>query len=140
MTSAANLDVQKRTATGTRAARKMRAENLVPGIIFGHKEEPVPVSVKREDIDHVLKVHDKVVDLQIDGKTETAVITDLQWDTFGINIIHVDFQRVDPNERVHVDVNIVLKGLALGVVEDGGTLEHLHRTLKIECPAIWGTL
>ncbi|MEZ6047469.1 MAG: 50S ribosomal protein L25 [Planctomycetaceae bacterium] len=102
---------------------------------FGHKQDSVAVTVKREDIDSILKSHDKVVDLQFDGTTETAVITELQWDTFGININHVDFQRVDANERVHVDVNIVLKGVAPGVVA-GGTLDHLHRTLSIECPAI----
>ncbi|MCA9038870.1 MAG: 50S ribosomal protein L25 [Planctomycetaceae bacterium] len=135
MTTAINLSVEKRPETGTRASRRLRAKNLVPGVIFGHKQESVPVTVKQEDIESILKSHDKVVDLQLEGKTETAVITDLQWDTFGAKIYHVDFQRVDPNERVHVEVNIVLKGIAHGVVE-GGTLEQLHRTLAIECPAI----
>ncbi|QDU79715.1 General stress protein CTC [Polystyrenella longa] len=135
MTSAINLDVEKRSEIGSRASRKLRAQNLVPGIVFGHKQDSVPVTVKREDIDSILQSHDKVVDLQLDGKTETAVITQLHWDTFGVNINHVDFQRVDPNERVQVEINIVLKGLAHGVTE-GGSLEQMHRRLSIECPAI----
>ncbi|MEZ6067337.1 MAG: 50S ribosomal protein L25 [Planctomycetaceae bacterium] len=76
-----------------------------------------------------------MVDLKLDGNSETAAVSEVQWDTFRRYLIHADFMRVDANERVHVEVPVHLKGTAPGVVA-GGILEQPLHTLSIECLAI----
>jgi large subunit ribosomal protein L25 len=77
-----------------------------------------------------------VVDLQTDGKTEKALIKEVQWDHLGKEVLHVDFARVAADERVVVSVPIEIKGAAVGVTAGGGVLDQPMHILSIECLAI----
>ena len=65
--------------------------------------------------------------------SDSALIRELQYDTFGLEILHVDFARVSADERVHVKVPLEVRGQAAGVKE-GGVVEHLIHEVEIECP------
>ena len=76
-----------------------------------------------------------MIDLSIDGKTEKALLSEVQWDTFGKHLLHVDFIRVDANERIEVTVPIHTRGTAPGVLA-GGILEQPHHEVHVECLAV----
>lgn len=135
MATITKLSASRREQTGTAASRRLRGQGLVPGNVYGHGQECIPVSVKAEDVRPIVASGAHVVDLDLEGKTETALIRDVQWDTFSTYIRHVDLLRVDANERVRMTVPVQLKGTAIGVVA-GGLLEQPLHSLHIECPAI----
>ena len=72
-----------------------------------------------------------VVDVEVDGTVEKAVVQELQWDVFSTKVMHVDLLRVDPNGRATVDVALELRGEAVGL-KDGGAVRQL--TLEFDSP------
>jgi large subunit ribosomal protein L25 len=135
MATITKLSASRREQTGTAASRRLRGQGLVPGNVYGHGQEAIPVSVRAEDVRPIVTSGAHIVDLDLEGKSETALIRDVQWDTFSTYIRHVDLVRVDANERVRLTVPVQLKGTAVGVVA-GGILEQPLHSLHIECPAI----
>jgi large subunit ribosomal protein L25 len=130
------LTTQSRNTNGSHEARRMRKKGLIPAVVYGHKEATVSVTVSRDDLYRVIRHGTRVVDLQSDGgKTETALIRDVQWDHLGHDILHVDFARVGKDERVKIEVRIELRGTAPGVTA-GGLLDQPIHSLEIECLAV----
>jgi large subunit ribosomal protein L25 len=126
---------QKRDERGSRAARRLRAGGRVPAVVYGHKEETIPLSVAAEDILRVIHHRARVIDLQTESKVEKALIREIQWDHLGKDVLHVDFARVAADERIEIEVPIELRGIAPGVVA-GGLLDQPLHTLTIECLAL----
>ncbi|WP_437186609.1 50S ribosomal protein L25 [Planctomicrobium sp. SH668] len=124
-----------RTSLGSTATRRLRNEGLVPCNVYGHKQAAATISVTSDAITSVVRSGSHVVELEVDGKSENALVKDVQWDTFSTGIIHVDFLRVDVNERVKLEVPLVLRGTPLGVLA-GGALDITHHMVAIECRAI----
>lgn len=123
-----------RQERGSRAARRIRAEGRVPAVLYGHHEEVLSLSVDGGEIDHVVKTHaHALLELHVDGTPESAIIKDCQFDFLGREILHVDFARVSKDERIKMDVQVVIKGVAPGVAEGGVVDQHVHH-LAIECP------
>lgn len=135
MSTAVKLSVSKRTEEGTRACRNLRIQGIVPCNVYGHGQDPVPVKVAADKVRPLINAGVKVVDLDIEGKTESVLVRDVQWDTFSNHVYHVDFQRVDATQRVLVEVPIQLRGTAPGVVAGGHVEQPLH-SLHVECPAL----
>lgn len=129
------LVAQRRSKLGTSANRRLRASGLVPGNVYGHKQDPISVSFSAKEAAALVRSTHRVVDLELDGKTETAILRESQWDAFHKELWHVDFMRVDANERVKADVDVVLRGTAAGVLA-GGVLEHSLHMLHVDCLAI----
>jgi large subunit ribosomal protein L25 len=129
------LAVQARTTIGTRAAKKVRASGMIPGIVYGHKQDPVAVSVPAKELDHAIRVqHARTFEISLNGKKETVLIRELQWDHLGKEMFHIDLWRVDATERVKVTVPVELRGQPKAT--GGGVLEQPLHTLHIECPAL----
>jgi large subunit ribosomal protein L25 len=125
-----------RQGRGTRAATKLRKQGQLPAVVYGHKEETVSVSVSAEELENVIRHKARVVDLQTQGApTQKALIREIQWDHLGKEVLHVDFERVSADERIHVSVPIEIRGIAPGVA-GGGVLDQPMHSLAIECPAI----
>ena len=135
MAELAKLEVHPRSGTGTAAARKLRRVGIVPGNIFGHKQDAVSVQMPAETVRAVLGKGARVVELSFGGKQEPALVSQVQWDTFALHLLHVDFMRVDPNERVKLKVPVHLRGTAAGALA-GGVVEQPHHEITIECLAI----
>lgn len=126
-----SLEVVTRSATGTRESRRLRRQGLVPAILYGHGEKCVDLAAKREALEAVIRHGSRVVDLTGAVK-ESALIRELQWDTFGVQPIHVDLLRVSKTERVKVKVPVDLRGDAPGH-RAGGTVNHVLHEVEIEC-------
>lgn len=126
------LKAEIREHTGSRYAGEVRAQGRIPAIVYGHKQEPVAISLDAHNLVEGLHHGHRVVDVQIGKKKETMMLKDLQYDYLGKNIIHIDLIRVDVTETVKVAVPIELKGTAKGTHESGIIEEHADR-LEIEC-------
>jgi large subunit ribosomal protein L25 len=129
------ITTEPRTRVGTSECRRLRRSGRIPANIIGHGEEPEAVSVTEDAFRPVLTTGHKVVDLTINGKTQKALVRDVQWDTFSQYVQHIDFLRVDATERMVVDVPIVLRGTPPGVTA-GGVLDHHMHTVSVEAPAV----
>jgi large subunit ribosomal protein L25 len=128
------LVVKKREKLGTSSTRRLRGEGQVPVNLYGHGEANASLSVPVEQIVAVIKHGGKLVRLSGDI-TETALLREVQWDTYSKDIIHIDLIRVSEKELVKTTVAIEIKGSAPGTTE-GGVLQFVLHELHIECPAI----
>ena len=129
------LTAKKRDRLGTRYAARVRDAGGLPAIVYGHKEEPLPVSLDRKDaLGHIHK-GEKVFRLQVDGAKEpqTVLLKDVQFGYLGNDIVHADFARVSLTDRVTVKVPIHLIGEAKGLKNAGAILMHPTSEVDIEC-------
>ena len=104
-----SLEVFARAATGSRESRRLRRQGMVPAVLYGHGEKCIDLAARREALEAVVRHGSRIVDLEGAVKT-SALVRDLQWDTFGVEPLHVDFVRVDKTERIKVRVPLDLKG------------------------------
>jgi large subunit ribosomal protein L25 len=128
------LQVQKRDTHGKRNNRRLRKGGCIPAVLYGHHEETLSLTVSADQLAAVLRHGQRVVDLEGAVK-EKAFIRELQWDTFGAHVLHADLTRVSADERIEIEVPVVLRGESPGVKE-GGHVNHLQHSVKIECLAI----
>jgi large subunit ribosomal protein L25 len=126
------LKAEIREHTGSKWAAKVRKQGRIPAIVYGHKQEPVAISLDAHNFVEGLHHGHRVIDLQIGKKKETMMVKDLQYDYLGRDIIHVDLVRVDASEMVKVAVPLELKGTAKGTHE-GGIIEGHTSHLEVEC-------
>jgi large subunit ribosomal protein L25 len=127
-------DPDKNKGTGTRVVRRLRKRGLVPAVIYGHKQQVVPITLTRDEVFHMIKAPGHLADLDVGGNSETVLIRDVQWDHLGKEVLHVDFARVSAEELIDTEVALELRGHAAGIAA-GGVLEHLVHTLRIRCRA-----
>jgi large subunit ribosomal protein L25 len=127
------LPVESRGTQGKRRNRRLRASGQVPAVLYGHGLENVPLMVSAEELTAVIRHGSRMVGLT-GAVTESAFIRDLQWDTWGTHIIHVDFTRISEHEIVEVRVVVEVRGEAPGVREGGVVNQHIHE-VEIACPA-----
>ena len=135
MAESITLVTQARPGRGTRAARKLRKGGLIPAVLYGHKEETIPLALPAEELRSAVRHGARVIDLSSDGNVQKALIRELQWDHLGKELLHVDFARIAVDERVTISVPLELKGTAPGVT-GGGVLDQPLHSLHIECLAI----
>jgi len=128
----AQVTAKTRGELGSRANKRLRDAGLLPGVVYGHKEAVVPVTLTHKEVVNHLNRGLHLFDLQLDGKSEKVLLKDVQYDHLGTNVIHVDFARVSLDEKVKVVVPVELKGEPKGAA-DGGVLTQLFTQLEIEC-------
>ena len=126
------LQVKIKEDTGSLKARKHRVSGLIPAILYGHKQESMMFLLNEKEFSTVLNTEAKMVNLKWNGSEEIALIKDVQFDTFGRKILHVDFVRIALTEKVTTHVPVVLYGTSQGVKE-GGILDHALKEIEIEC-------
>ena len=130
------LVAKKRDRVGSRYSARIREQGGLPAIVYGHKEEPVPVSLEAHDaLTHITK-GEKVFRLQMDGakgEPQTVLLKDLQFDYLGTRIVHADFARVSLTDRVTVKVPVHLVGEAKGLKTTGAILMHPTSDIEVEC-------
>ncbi|MFP4435417.1 MAG: 50S ribosomal protein L25 [Planctomycetota bacterium] len=126
------LKATKRENKGTRAARRLRAEGHVPAVLYGHGEATSELTLPTHEIELALLHGERVLDIEVDGNTENALIHDVQYDTFGQILLHVDLVRVNLNESVEVTVPVVLRGTPKGT-DEGGMLQQITAEVTVEC-------
>jgi len=130
---AEQLTVQIRETRGTRRSRRLRDSGKIPAVLYGHKQETVWLTLPAEQLDAAVRHGARLVQLS-GAVSEQAFIRELQWDTWGKQILHVDLARISAHEKVEVTVPVELRGVAPGVKE-GGVIEHQLHEVEIECEA-----
>jgi large subunit ribosomal protein L25 len=128
-----SVEVKLRKETGTRASRKLRREGLVPAVLYGHGEKCVDLVATREAVQAAVRHGSRIVELKGAVKTG-ALIRELQWDTFGVEPVHIDFLRVSATDRVKVKVPVDLKGECPGL-RAGGVVNLILHEIELECRA-----
>jgi large subunit ribosomal protein L25 len=130
---ALQLAVQPRDSRGKHHNRRLRQAGQVPAILYGHGQQCVPLAVDAEAITTAIRHGSRLVSLT-GAVSESAFIRELQWDTWGTHVVHVDFTRISEHEIVEVRVPVELRGEAPGVREGGVVVQHVHE-VEIACPA-----
>lgn len=128
------LTARAREGRGRSDVRKLRAEGLLPGVIYGPGIEPVALSIPRSDLLRVLHAHGAhpLVTVKVEGGREyLALVKELQIDPVRQLALHVDFHRVQEDKPVQTEVEITITGTAAGV-KLGGILEVQLRTVAVE--------
>jgi large subunit ribosomal protein L25 len=137
MAQQANLQVATRTGTGKGAARSLRREGKVPGVIYGHGRAAEPVVVETAALAKMLvgiSAGTTIVDVAIDGRAPVkALIREIQRDALRpAEILHLDLYEVRADEQITLAVPVHLVGIPDGVRNFGGVLDHSLRELEIE--------
>jgi len=137
MAQQANLQAATRTTTGKGAARALRREGKVPGVIYGHGRDAEPVVIDTGALQKMLlgiSAATTIVDVAVDGRAPVkALIREIQRHSLRpAEIIHLDLYEVRGDEEITLEVPIRLIGVPDGVRNFGGVLDHVLRDLEIE--------
>jgi large subunit ribosomal protein L25 len=137
MPQEANLQAATRTNTGKGAARTLRRQGKVPGVIYGHNRAAEAVEVDTAALNKMLigiSAGTTVLDVVVDGRPAVkALIREIQRDSVRpAEILHLDLYEVRADEKVTLSVPIHLVGIPDGVRNFGGVLDHVLRELEIE--------
>lgn len=125
------LNVELRKTQGKRNNRRLRAAGSIPAVLYGHGLESISLSVPAHEMEAAVRHGSRLVMLS-GAVDQQAFIRELQWDAWGMSVLHVDFSRVSEHERVQVQVTLELRGEAPGLKE-GGIVEQLVHEIELEC-------
>jgi len=128
------LDVEDRTERGTRAAKRLRREGYVPGVVYGGRDgECTSFKVNSRTLRQVLVDGSALIDLKVGGKTRPVIVKDQQQHPVRDELLHIDLLEVRLDEKIQTQVSVHLEGAeeAPGIKE-GGVLEHVTHQLNIE--------
>ncbi|MFM7460716.1 MAG: 50S ribosomal protein L25/general stress protein Ctc [Burkholderiales bacterium] len=129
-----------RIVQGTGASRRLRRADKVPGILYGAGKDATVIELDHNEIYHKLRLeafHASVLDMELDGKAEQVLLRDVQMHAWKQNVLHIDFQRVDPTKKIHMKVplHFINADIAPGVKLSGGIVSHIINELDVACLA-----
>ncbi len=127
------LSAEPRTSLGSLHSKRLRKQLKVPANLYGFKKETVSIAVSADQVEKMVANGSRVVDVELDGNVEKAVVQELQWDIYSTFVKHVDLKRVDPAAVSTVEVPLQLRGDALGL-KDGGQIRQLLKRVSVTCP------
>jgi large subunit ribosomal protein L25 len=128
------LKVAPRTDFGSRNARRLRAEKLVPGVVYAGGAEPLHFQAVEREVRTVLAGGHALFDLELDGsKSVPVVVKEQQLHPVKGGLQHIDLQEVKLDEAIQAEVAIELEGTEVAPgVKEGGVLEHVTREITVE--------
>ena len=133
-----SIKADPRSVQGTGASRRLRRESKVPGILYGAGKDALPIEVDHKDLWFKLKMeafHASILDMSVGAETAQVLLRDYQMHPFRPLILHVDFQRVAADKKIHMSVplHFVNAEISPGVKIAGGLVEHVMKELEISC-------
>ena len=123
--------------SGTRSSKRLRTTGSIPGVLYGLSDDSIPLSVKWPELRLALTTDagvNAVIQLEVDGKRHMSIVKDLQRHPVKRDVIHVDFLRIDPNQKVTVDVPVIMIGDALEVTQANGMVDQNLFSLTVDAP------
>jgi large subunit ribosomal protein L25 len=127
---------QSRTDRGKNVNRRLRAQGLIPGVLYGGKKETIHVAVSPKEIGTILKSaagENTLFDLDLGGKRRKVILKEFQVEPIKGRLLHADFYEVALDKALHVEVHVELTGTPVGVKVQGGIVDFVTRELEIEC-------
>ena len=132
----ATLQAEKRDGRGKNEARRLRASGRIPAVVYGaEKGKAVEIAVDPKMLLRILHSESGVntlIGLQLDGGASRVLVKEYQLDPVAHRLLHVDFYQVAMDKMLTVTVQVVLKGEARGVKQQGGVVDFVNREIEIE--------
>jgi large subunit ribosomal protein L25 len=131
------IAVTKRTEQGTGASRRLRRAGRVPGILYGNSAAQ-SIELDHNEIFHKLRqeaFHASILTLKVDGEPQQALLRDVQMHAWKPEVLHVDFQRVAGDQKIHMKVplHFINADIAPGVKTAGGIVSHIMNEIDVLC-------
>lgn len=128
------LQADNRTATGKNQVKKIRNNELIPGVVYAKNQENLNVQFTARDFEKVLRQAgtSTIISLDIDGEGKEVLIKDFESHPYKNQFLHVDFQAIDQNETIRVTVPVALVNRD-DMDEDEGVLVQNLETVDVEC-------
>ncbi|MDH5758170.1 MAG: 50S ribosomal protein L25/general stress protein Ctc [Gemmatimonadota bacterium] len=138
MTTTTTLEAAKRDQAGKGVARKLRAQGRVPAVLYGGDGEAVSLSVDAHDALHLfqsISVENTIIELKVEGekKPVSTLVREIQAHPFRMELVHVDFLRIQKGVALDLEIPLHLVGVPEGVKLHGGTLEQMIHELPVRC-------
>ena len=132
------LNAAARGDAGKGASRRLRHQNLVPGIIYGGDGEPRTISLSHKDLSRALEneaFFSHLITLNVDADTEEVILKDLQRHPAKPRILHADFQRVVRGRKLHIHIplHFINEEKCHGVKQQGGMIQHNANEVHVSC-------
>ncbi|MFV2005160.1 MAG: 50S ribosomal protein L25/general stress protein Ctc, partial [Gammaproteobacteria bacterium] len=123
---------------GKGASRRLRHAKQLPAIVYGAGKDSVSISLFQKDIQHKLpdeSFYSQVLSLNIDDTAEDVLIRDIQHHPYKMEVMHMDFVRVDANKVVHIhsQLHFIGEDVAPGVKSEDGVISHVIIEVELEC-------
>jgi large subunit ribosomal protein L25 len=127
-----------RQAQGTGASRRLRHQGKVPGVLYGARADAVNIELDHNPLFHSLKrekFHASVLEMELDGRPEKVLLRDFQMHPYRPLVLHIDFQRVSEDQKIHVRVPLHFVGAenSPAVKLSGAIIGHVRSELDISC-------
>jgi large subunit ribosomal protein L25 len=136
------LEASKRIRFGRNEAGRLRREGQLPSVLYGGatadggRPDAMPITVNPKSLMKILHSQsgaNTLITLKLEGEAPKVMLKEFQLDPISHHLLHADFYRVALDKMITVTVPIVLRGEALGVKQQGGLLDFVHREIQIEC-------
>ena len=132
------FNATKRELQGSSASRRLRRAGRVPGIIYGGAAAPQNIEFDHNDLFQLLRkeaFYSSVLSIEVDGQKQPVLLRDVQRHAYKLEILHVDFQRVDATHAIHqkVPLHFVNAEIAPGVKTQGGIVSHVLTEVDVKC-------
>lgn len=126
-----------RNSNGTGPARRMRKTGRVPGVVYGAGKASQAIELDHNALARHLKMeafHASILDMSVEGGREKVLLRDVQWHPWRAEVLHVDFQRVAADRKIHMKVplHFVHADTCPGVKE-GGIVSHVMNDIDVQC-------
>ena len=137
MSSDLKLEAETGRALGSRSSRRLRRSDKIPAVVYGQGSEPLSVVLDRLKFRAALNAAgpNAVITLDVDGSDHLTIVKNMQRDPIANRVTHVDFMRINLDQRLIVDVPITLVGEAAIVGLEGAVVQQQMMTLTVEAPA-----
>lgn len=127
-----------RSAQGSGASRRLRRTGKVPGIVYGGAATPTAIELDHNPLYHSLRVesfHSSILDMELDGRSEQVLLRDVQWHAYKPQVLHIDFQRVAADQKIHVKVplHFVNQDISPAVKLSAAIVSHVMSEIEVSC-------
>jgi large subunit ribosomal protein L25 len=138
MSDSNTISADTRDEQGTGASRRLRRDGKIPAILYGAGKDTVKLTLDHNALFHDLEkesFHSSILNVEVDGKGERAILRDVQMHPYKPIIMHIDLQRVSAKDKIHMNIPFHFTGgeEAPGVKLEGGIISHLMTELDISC-------
>jgi large subunit ribosomal protein L25 len=127
-----------RHAEGRGPSRRLRRTGRAPGIVYGGTVGPTPIELDHNALIHALRneaFHSSILSMTLDGAPTPVLLRDVQMHPFRHEVLHIDFQRIDPARRIHMKVplHFVNAEVSPAVKQQSAVVSHVMTELDIAC-------
>jgi large subunit ribosomal protein L25 len=138
MKTSFELVAEFREMQGKGASRRLRREGKVPAILYGGHSEARALTLSHQKLAIMLeneRFYSTILSLKVGDQTQAAILKDVQRHPFKNAIVHIDFQRVEDNQKIRMSIPLHFVGAAVspGVKSQGGIVSHMRNEVEVSC-------